>query len=353
MRIVVATPLEPELVDRIRHVVPGAEVSFEPALLPPPRYPSDHRGDPEFRRDQVGQRRFDELLAGADVLLGVPGETPEALAHVVRTCSRLRWVQGNTAGMGEMVRRAGLTREELDRVRFTSTAGVHGAQLAEWAMLGLLAFTKDLPRLLADKADRRWRSYVVRELRGQTLLVLGLGGIGREVARLARCLGMRVVGVRRAGQRESVGGSPPDVDTVEEVHPPSALPELVGRADAVVLALPGTPETAGLFSRALIERLPHHAVVVNVGRGAAVDETALTEALAAGRIAGAALDVFATEPLPPDSPLWELPNVLISPHTASVTPAENGRVVELFCDNLQRWVGHQPLRNLVDTEHFY
>ncbi len=180
MRIVVATPLEPELVDRIRRAVPDVEVAFEPALLPPPRYPSDHRGDPEFRRDQAGERRFAELLAEADVLLGIPGETPTALAHVVRTCPRLRWVQGNAAGVGEMVRRASLTREELDRVTFTSSAGVHGAQLAEWAVLGLLAFTKGLPRLLADKAERRWHSYVVRELRGQTLLVVGLGGIGRE-----------------------------------------------------------------------------------------------------------------------------------------------------------------------------
>jgi phosphoglycerate dehydrogenase-like enzyme len=352
VRIVVVTPLEPELVDRIRRAVPSVEVSFEPALLPLPRYPSDHHGDPDFRRDQEGERRFSELLAEADVLLGVPGETAEALAHVVRTCPRLRWIQGNTAGVGEMARRAGLTREELDRVTLTSSAGVHGAQLAEWALMGLLAFTKGLPRLLADKADRRWGNYAVRELRCETLLVIGLGGVGREVARLARCLGMRVIGVRRSHSNDP-GGDPGGIDLLDEVHTASALPDLVARADAVVLALPNTPHTVGLFSRALIERLPQHAVVVNVGRGATTDEEALTEALASGRLAGAALDVFATEPLPPESPLWELPNVLISPHTASVTPAENGRIVDLFCDNLQRWIDHRPLRNVVDTEHFY
>jgi phosphoglycerate dehydrogenase-like enzyme len=351
MQIVIATPLEVELVDRIRDAAPDVTVTFEPELLPPPRYPADHQGDPDFRRDEAGERRFVAILRQADVLLGVPGETPEALAEIVRANSRLRWVQGTTAGAGDLVRRAGLTRDELDRVTFTTSAGVHGAQLAEWVCLGLLAFTKDLPRLLADKRARRWDHYAVRELQGQTLLLLGLGGIGRAVAVRAAALGMRVVGVRRTP--DVAADEEPSLAAVDEVHGTDALPTLVPDADAVVLALPGTPGTSGLFNRALIERLPRHAVVVNVGRGSTIDEPALIDALSAGRIAGAALDVFNTEPLPTDSPLWELPNVLISPHTASVTAAENGRIIDLFCDNLRRFVEGRPLRNVVDTQHYY
>lgn len=149
----------------------------------------------------------------------------------------------------------------------TKARGVHAAQLAEWTMFGLLAVTKDLPRLMADKSTRRWHHYPVRELRGCTLLIIGLGGIGREVARLARGLGMRTIGVRHhaaAGERD---------DDVDELHATAELPELVGRADAVVLCLPGTPATEGLFNRALLEMLPSHAAVVNVGRGTTMDET--------------------------------------------------------------------------------
>ena len=351
MQILVATPLEAELVDRIRQVSSNVNVFHEPELLPLPRYPSDHRGDLSFRRDAAAERRFAELLGQADVLLGVPGETPESLAAVVRANSRLRWIQAMTAGAGDMVRRARLTEVELDRVIVTTSSGVHGAQLAEWACLGLLAFTKNLPRLLADKEARRWNQYAVRELQGQTLLLVGLGGIGRAVAERAAALGMRVVGVRRSPAVATDAERP--LGPADEVHGPEALPRLVPAADAVVLALPATPGTDGLFNRALIERLPAHAVVVNVGRGSTMDEAALIDSLLEGRIAGAALDVSSIEPLPQDSLLWKLPNVLISPHTASVTAAENGRIVDLFCDNIRRFSEGRPLRNIVDVRHYY
>ncbi len=347
MDIAIATPLEPELVDRVRAAAPGDRVLFEPTLLPPARYPSDHRGEAGFRRDDAAQRRFQSLLAAAEVHFGVPGETPEALAEVVRSCPQLRWIQGTAAGMGEMVRLAGLCPGELSGVTVTSSAGVHAAQLAEWALLGLLAFTKDLPRLLRDQAERRFEHYPVRELAGQTLLIVGLGQIGQAVARRASALGMTVLGVRRTVRPDA------RVDGVDELHPTAGLPDLVPRADAVVLALPHTTETAGVFSADLIHRLPAHAIVVNVGRGPTLDEPALIDALRAGRVAGAALEVFATEPLDPASPLWSLPNVLISPHTAALSTRENERIVALFCDNLRRWSAGRPLHNRVDTRHFY
>jgi phosphoglycerate dehydrogenase-like enzyme len=351
MQILVATPLEAELVDRIRQVSSDVNVLHEPELLPPPRYPADHQGDPNFRRDAAAERRFAGLLGQADVLLGVPSETPESLAAVVRANSRLRWIQAMTAGAGDVVRRAGLTEAELERVIVTTSSGVHGAQLAEWACFGLLAFTKNLPRLLADKEARRWSHYAVRELQGQSLLLIGLGGIGRAVAERAAALGMRVVGVRRSLAVAADAERP--LGPFDQVHGPEALPTLVPAADAVVLALPGTPGTNGLFNRALIDRLPAHAIVVNVGRGSTIDEAALIDALSEGRIAGAALDVSSIEPLPQDSPLWKLPNVLISPHTASVTSAENGRIVDLFCDNVRRFLQGRPLRNVVDIRHYY
>lgn len=344
--VLVATPLERELVALIETHVSGIQVLYDPSLLPPPRYPSDHAGDPAFRRDPDGQARFEEWVARAEVSFGVPGETPQALKELVCRAPRLRWVQGTAAGMGQQVSGAQLQPEGLQRVAFTSSVGVHATQLAEWAMLGLLAFTKGLPRLLRDKGSRQWGHYPVRELHGQRLLVIGLGHIGGEVAREGRALGMHVTGVRRQPRDE-------DHELVDDVGSIEELASLVPHADAVVLALPGTAETQGLFTASLIDALPPHAVLVNVGRGTTVDESALVNALREGRLAGAALDVFETEPLPADSPLWGMDNVLISPHTAALSTKENERIVELFIDNLHRFRDGRPLRNVVDTERFY
>jgi phosphoglycerate dehydrogenase-like enzyme len=268
------------------------------------------------------------------------------LREVVRAHPQVRFVQGTAAGTGEVVRRAGLTADDLERVQVASSVGVHASQLAEWAIFGLLAFAKGLPRLLADQAAHRWGPYPVRELDGEHLVIVGLGQIGRQTARYARALGMRVTGVRRQH------GNAPDPD-VDELRSVDELGDIFPTCDAVVLALPNTAETAGLVTRDLLAALPTHAIVVNVGRGRTVDEEGLVDALRAGRLGGAALDVFATEPLPADSPLWDLPNVLISPHTAALSVRENERIVELFVENLQRYRRGESVRNRIDPRHFY
>src|SRR5262249_1004899 len=168
------------------------------------------------------------------------------------------------AGAGQQVRAADLTAEELDRVAFASSSGVHAVPLAEWSLFGILALTKALPRLLRDKRERRWDHYPVGELTGKTVLVVGLGEIAREVARLADAFGMRVLAVRRTADAHTAG--------------PEQLPELVAEADAVVVTLPLTDETHGLIGRAELARMRDGAILVNVGRGAVVDEEALVEA---------------------------------------------------------------------------
>jgi phosphoglycerate dehydrogenase-like enzyme len=278
-------------------------------------------------------------------VIGLPDASMGGLASLVRMAPDLRWVQGAAAGTGEVVARAGLTAQELDRVAITSGAGLYSAPLAEWAILGLLTFAKDVPRLIADRAAGRWQQQAVGTLAGRRLLVIGLGDIGRETARLASAFGMAVTGVRRNPVEPPAG--------VERMAPIEALPELMAGADAVVLALPATAETTGLLSRALIAELPAHASVVNVGRGATIDEPALIEALREGRLAGAALDVTAVEPLPAGSELWTLPNVLLSPHSAAVIAGRPPKLLELTVDNLRRYVTGEPLRNVVDTVRFY
>jgi phosphoglycerate dehydrogenase-like enzyme len=344
--VLVATPLEDGLVERIRREGPDVlDLRYDPDLLPPTRYVNDHAGDPDFRRSPTEEARFQDWLGQAEVLLGVPGETPASLRDVVRRNPHLRWVQGTAAGAGQQVHDAQLAASDLERVTFTSSAGIHATQLAEWAILGLLTFTKDVPRVRLDQRSHRWSHYPVRELRGQRLLVVGLGHIGRQVAAYARALGMHVTGVRRTPSED-------DLRLVDEVQATSDLADLVPGADAVVLALPRTPDTDHLFTAELIDALPAHAIVVNVGRGTTVDQGALTTALCQHRLGGAALDVCDPEPLPPDDPLWDLENVLLSPHTAALSVHENDRLVDLFLDNLQRYTADRPLLNVVDTRPF-
>ncbi|MGN6869160.1 MAG: D-2-hydroxyacid dehydrogenase [Solirubrobacteraceae bacterium] len=343
--VAIAIPLDAELVEPIRAADPRVQVAYAPDLLPPVRYPCDHAGADDFRRAPEDERRWWEMIAGAEVLYGLPGDSPEGLARAVRRSPGLRWVQATSAGAGEQVGAAGLTREELERVTVTSAAGVHARPLAEFALLGLLAFTKGLPRLLADQHAHRWGHYPVEELSGRTLLIVGLGQIGIEVARLAAAFGMRVIGVNRSGTADS--------PHVHEVGRTSALGEYLPQADAIVIAAPLTAETAGLIDAAAIARMRPGTILVNVGRGGVVDEAAMIEALRSGRLAGAALEVFAREPLPTDSPLWDLPNVLVSPHTAGLSMREDERIVSLFVENLGRYLRGEPLRNRVDPELLY
>ena len=343
--VAIATPIEAELVASIRAVSDRVSVLYRPELLPPTRYPDDHRGVEGFRRDAHDQARWQEMLARAEVLFGIPGDSPEGLAAAVRGSTRLRWIQGTAAGTGEQLKAARLGEDELERVAVTSASGVHVGPLAEFCLFGLLAFTKGLPRLQADQRAQRWDHYPVAELRGRTLLVLGLGSIGSEVARLAKAFGMRTLAINRRGTSDS-----PHVD---EVHPPQSLHELLPRADALVVTLPLTDETAGMLDARAFARMKPGAILVNVGRGGVIDEPALVRALREHRLAGAALDVFATEPLRNASPLWELPNVVLSPHTAALSVHENERLVELFAANLRRYLAGEELVGRVDPTHFY
>jgi phosphoglycerate dehydrogenase-like enzyme len=331
-RVVIATPLEPELVDRLRRVDDRLEIVFEPELLPPPRWASDHIGDPNFERTLDQEARFADLVSGAEIVLGYPREDPEQIAWLVRTAPGLRWVQGTFAGAGQQLAAAGLSREDVERIIWTSSVGIHITPLGEWAMFGILALTKGLPRLEADKRAHRWAHYPVDEVRGTTVLVVGLGEIGTEVARLAEAFGMNVLSTRR-----NVG----DLDT------------LLPQADSVVITLPLTDETRGMFDRRRIALMKPGAILVNIGRGPVVEEDALIDALRSGRLRGAALDVFETEPLPRDSPLWDLDNVILSPHTAAQSIHENERIVELFAENLRRYLAGEELRSRIRTDLFY
>lgn len=345
MRVVLATPLSEELCGLIEQREPRVRMVRDQDLLPPRRHPADHSGDPLFRRSAAQQRRFEAMLDGAEVLFGIPDQAPDPLRRTVAANPGLRWVHTMAAGGGAQIKAAGLTAAQLGRVVFTTSAGVHAAPLAEFALFGLLAGAKNLPRLQSDMQHHRWPArWLMGQLREQTVLVVGLGGIGGEVARVLAGLGVNVIGTSRRGT---------PVDGVAELVHPRELVAVASRVDAVVVTLPGTALTEGLIGAEVLAAVRPGTTLVNVGRGTVVDEDALLAALGDGRIGFAALDVFVEEPLDPASPFWDLPNVLISPHNATLTPMEERRIAELFAENAGRMLDGRPLRNVVDTVEFY
>jgi glyoxylate/hydroxypyruvate reductase len=342
VRVLVATPLEPEHAARIEAADPRVSVIYEPDLLPVPRYPADHTGAP--RALSAAQLdRWSQLRRQADISFDFDWQAP---AEMPRNCPRLRWVQGTSAGIGGFLERTGLARTSLV---FTTASGVHGTPLAEFALLGMLYFAKDLPQLARWQQQRHWQPHAAGQVAGRRALLVGLGGIGRAVARLLSAAGVEVIGAGRLppGQRASAVPGVSSGIAVSQIA--QALPDV----DALILACPLTEQTRHLISERELRLMRPGAIVVNISRGQVIDEDALIGALRSQHLGGAFLDVFAAEPLPASSPLWEMPNVVISPHSASTVAAENGLLTELFTDNLQRWLAGRPLRNVYDRAAGY
>ena len=305
------------------------------------------RGFPDLRPDlreaaeiarlvQVGGiEDLEEHVRDLDAVFAWNFDRP-SLLDVVPRAPRLRWIQSISAGVEDLASPT-LTAHG---VVLTNAAGVYDPGLAESVMGFLLAFST---RLLEDARLRpgEWPTDETTLLRGTTALVVGAGSIGTEVGRLLGAAGLRVRGIGRTAR-------PPD-DVFESIAGREALHEELAAADQVVNVLPITPATRGLFDTAAFAAMKPSAIFVNIGRGATVEESALIDALEAGRIRGAALDVFEVEPLPTGSPLWRMPNVLVSPHRAGDHEGWQADVVALFVDNLRRFVAGEPLRNEVDV----
>ena len=253
----------------------------------------------------------------------------------------LRWFQQWGAGADWLLRHPEAV--ELDFV-LTNASGVHPIPMGEHILMFLLAFARGFHRAVRAQSCHKWISHQQQEglfeLAGKTMVLVGVGSIGQRTAELAKALGMRVLGVRR---NPEVG-----VPDVEAMFGPDQLLDLLPQADFVVLTVPLTCETQGMIGKAELRAMRTTAYVVNIGRGGTIQEPALIQALQEGWIAGAGLDVFETEPLPSNSPLWDLENVIVTSHYAGLTPRYDERALEIFVDNLRRYRAGEPLRNVVD-----
>ena len=292
--------------------------------------------DPETVR--AAEQDAAALLSDTEVIVGWARFPVEAL----RWADRLRWIQAISAGVDRLDPRV------MERITLTNGNGLGAEPIGEHVICHLLMLARGAPIYLRRQVEHRWeRGVQAREISGMTMGVVGMGAIGSAVARRARALGLRVIAIRRSATRRA-----PDL-VADEVCPPDDLPYLLAESDVVVLATPLTAETRGLIGERELHTMRPGSYLINIARGGVVNEPAMIAALRDGHLGGAGLDVFATEPLPSDSPLWDMPNVIVTPHVAASSDRYMRRVEELVCDNLRRYLEGQPLRNAVDVGRGY
>ncbi len=299
---------------------------------------------PEEETEEEAKANLAAALDEAEVLF----TSPVIPADISDRAPKLRWIQLTSAGVDRMLD----SQLAQSGVTITTASGVHSVPIGEYVMGVMLAFAKGLPGAMRAQGERTWRPYLAEELHGKTVGIVGLGAIGGYIAKLAKADGMRVLAVRRSVERRSAGGEA-GLSDVDELLPPSDLPYLLSEADYVVVAVPLTPQTNGLIGERELRAMKPTARIINIARGPVIEEASLVRALKEGWIAGAALDVFETEPLPPDSELWAMENVILTPHISGGTPVYMERAVALFCDNLRRYLEGEPLRNAVEMERGY
>jgi len=308
---------------RIRAVSPAVTVRDVSALSH-----AVHDGDPAALAEIKRQ------LADADIIFG--GRFPHGL---IRELPRLKWIHLYSAGSD------GILKDCPSRVTLTTSSVVNAAGVAEHTLHLMLTLAKHGLKDFADQQARRWDNLPTDCLQGRTVGIIGLGSIGREVARRCRAFEMRVIAVRRRGGKAG--------RNVDVMLPPSQMKELLAASDYVVLAVPYTPETNGFFGAPELAAMRPDAYLINIARGRIVDEEALIEALREKRIGGAGLDVTIVEPMPPNSPFWDLPNVILTPHVSGTLTNYVDRATEFFSDNLARYLAGRRRRNIVNRQRGY
>ncbi|MFN2520075.1 MAG: D-2-hydroxyacid dehydrogenase [Candidatus Limnocylindria bacterium] len=300
-----------------------------------------HSALPEATIIPLGAEESVAAAREADVAMGSP--SADRVRALLRECPRLRWVHTVSAGVERLLIPELLERED---VVLTNNTGAYDVPIAEHVMAMLFAVAKRVPHHLLSQARHQWvKDPGHAELRDASLVILGMGSIGSELARLASGVGMRVTGIRRDPSRSSPGA--------ERVVASDALADVAAEADYLAITAALTPQTRGMVSADVIARMRPTAWLVNIARGAIVDEGALLAACRDGRIGGAALDVFSTEPLAADSPWWVLPNAIVTPHVSNSSPRVRERTLSLFVENVRRFERGEQLLNVVDKRVGY
>jgi phosphoglycerate dehydrogenase-like enzyme len=333
---------------KVLNVLVGV-ISPAPIWILPRRYVDELRARfPQHTfLDAWDREAIRRLLPEADVAF-----TPFVDRDVFPAAAHLRWIQSPAVGVGSLM----FPELLASGVVLTSARGIRARSIAEHVIGVMIALARRLPDAWRAQAEHRWAQEDlegpesrVRTLAGLRLGIVGLGSIGTEIARLAAAFGMRISAIRR----RPTGVDPDIAGAVDDLWPPERLADLLVKSDVVVIAAPHTPETRRLIGRPELDRVKRGAMLVNIARGKLLDDEAVVEALRDGRLGGAALDVFTREPLEPTSPYWDLPNVIVTPHTSGAMQDYWTPLVALFAENLRRYERGEPLLNVVDKQQGY
>jgi D-2-hydroxyacid dehydrogenase (NADP+) len=329
--VLVLAPVDDECLRRISAVSPLVAVTDASRLAVQPAFQST-------KKDHEVSSELDSLLSRAEILLGL-----RFIPDLIKRAPRLKWVQTMSAGVENI-----LTPDMIDSpVILTNVSGIHTVQITEMVFGLILAHAKYLPQCLENQKEKKWERFTPVILQGKTLGIVGLGKIGSSIARMGKFLGMRVLATRRSAKEIT------HTRYVDSVYPSGQLDSLIKESDYIVLALPFTAQTEQIIGKEAISLMKASAFLVNIGRGKTVDEEALIKALKEKRIAGAGLDTFALEPLPPSSPLWGMPNVIITPHIAGSADDYIQKATDIFCENLKRFLNGRRLINVVNKKQGY
>jgi D-2-hydroxyacid dehydrogenase (NADP+) len=296
------------------------------------------RGPIDLAPDEGVHAELDSLLREAEVIYGL--RLPD---NILERAPHLKWVQTSSAGVDTLVG----TKLWQSDVILTTTSGIHVIPMREHVLGMMLMFVRHAPVYFGNKQDRVWKQHIPDQLCGKTLGVVGLGRIGEAIARAAKAFDMRVVATRRHVAKHGTSSA------VDMLYPADKLLEMLRESDFVVATVALTEKTRKLIGERELRAMKPTAYIINIARGSVIDEAALTKALKEKWIAGAGLDVFEKEPLPQNSELWTLPNVIITPHVAGLMPDYNARAMEVFCENLRRYLTGQPLINVIDRAKGY
>lgn len=343
----IANVLPSDQLSKIAHLAEGLEVSYVGELLAT-EYHLLREQPTNTERELSGiKQEVDSLFSVAEVVFAPALPFGNLLSRFSEAASPgLRWLQVTSAGVDQLLSCGVMERP----VTITTGRGLRSRSMAEYALWAMMTLNRDMLRRFRDQSQREWnrRSAPAHTMRGQTLGIVGLGSIGSTAAALAAALGMRTIATRRSAlkrERNAWG--------VDEIFPTEDLLEMLAQSDFVLLTLPHTPETRGIIGERALRAMKPSAYLINVSRGEVLDQQCLARALNEGWIRGAALDVFTPEPLPPDSELWDMPNVIITPHISAGAGDTIESAVELFCENLRRYMTGDPLMNVFDKERGY
>lgn len=324
--IVIATPFSHEAQDRVRAVSPRVKLTDITDLA---------RRD--YQDDVQARRELDAVLAEAEIVYGM-----RVPVNLLPRAPKLKWIQVTSAGVDRY-----LTDEfKKSGVMLTNVSGIHATPIGEFVIEMMLMWAKKAPLCFELKQKKEWQRFQGSVLRGKTVGIIGLGSIGQEVARLSRAFRMRVIATRRSPRKQTARN-------VDLLLPPNGLLRLLAESDYVAICLPLTKETTRLIGESELRAMKPTTFIMNIGRGPIIDENALIKALEQKWIAGAGLDVFTTEPLPKESKLWDLPNLIYSPHISGGQEDYEQQATELFCRNLKRYIEGKRLINLVNKELGY